>query len=101
MAVTQDECAFNANDDCPWEWCENGRMSLKQKSKGGLLMVSEFLSEHAGRLRCTKAEAEAYAAGSPNSRIAQLVEADKVEQGVEARLVLEPGRPSGANWVLT
>ena len=55
VAVTQDECAFNANDDCPWEWCENGRMSLKQKSKGGLLMVSEFLSELAGRLRCTKA----------------------------------------------
>jgi len=95
VAVTQDECAFNANDDCPWEWCENGRMSLKQKSKGGLLMVSEFLSELAGRLRCTKAEAEAYAVSNPDSRIAQLVEEDKAEQGVEARLILEPGGAAG------
>jgi hypothetical protein len=70
-------------------------MSLKQKSKGGLLMVSDFLSELAGRLRCTKAEAEAYAVSNPDSRIAQLVEEDKAEQGVEARLILEPGGAAG------
>ena len=93
--VTQDECAFNANDDVPWEWCESGRMSLKQKSKGGLLMVSEFLSELSGRLRCTKDEAAAYAAHNPDSRIAQLVKDGKAEQGVEVRLILEPGGAAG------
>ena len=66
VLVSQDECAFHGNDDCPWEWCEEGRMSLKQKSRGSLLMVSEFLSELAGRLRCSRLEAEKYATSHPD-----------------------------------
>jgi hypothetical protein len=70
-------------------------MSLKQKSRGSLLMVSEFLSEHAGRLRCSKAEAEVYAASHPGSRIAVKVAKGDAENGVEARLILEPGAAVG------
>eukprot|EP00966_Prymnesium_polylepis_P059893 1389278-Prymnesium_polylepis.1 len=22
---SQDECAFHANDDCPYEWCQEGK----------------------------------------------------------------------------
>eukprot|EP00966_Prymnesium_polylepis_P162318 3751537-Prymnesium_polylepis.1 len=58
-------------------------------------MVSEFLSELAGRLRCSRAEAMAYAAANPNSIIAARVAAGKAEDGVEARLILEPGAAAG------
>ena len=95
VVVSQDECAFHGCDDCPWEWCEEGRMSLKQKSRGSLLMVSEFLSELSGRLRCSKAEAEAYAAAHPASKIASLLVSGQAEAGVAARLILEPGATAG------
>ena len=70
-------------------------MSLKQKSRGSLLMVSEFLSEHAGRLRCSKAEAVAYAASHPHSIIAGIVAKGGAEEGMDARLILEPGAAAG------
>lgn len=89
--VSQDECAYHANDDCPWEWCKGDRQQIKQKSRGSLMMISEFLSEHAGRLCCSKAEAIAYAAAHPDSLIASKVAAGRAEEGLDARLILEPG----------
>ena len=72
VAVSQDECAFHANDDIKTEWCENNKgMSLKQKSRGALLMVSEFLSELHGRLRATTEQLKQYVAEYPDSLIAQ------------------------------
>eukprot|EP00966_Prymnesium_polylepis_P018615 428512-Prymnesium_polylepis.1 len=59
---SQDECAFHGNDDVPYEWCEGGKMSLKQKSRGPLLMVSDYLSQLNGSLRCSPAERDAYIA---------------------------------------
>ena len=97
VLVSQDECAFHGNDDCPYEWCEKGRgMSLKQKSRGTLLMVSEFLSELRGRLRCTKAEAEAYAAEYPASIIAtKLLPQYGDKWAGDCRVVIEPGTGPG------
>ena len=95
VLVSQDECAFHANDDCPWEWCEPGKMSLKQKSRGSLLMVSEFLSELAGRLRCSKDEVTKYAAEHPHSILAGKLAEGQAEEGVEARLILAPGAGAG------
>ena len=91
VLVFQDEAAFHGNDDCPYEWCEEGRMKLRPKSRGSLLMVSEFLSELGGRLMCSEGEAERYAAANPGSRIAQKVAAGKAKDGIAARLILEPG----------
>ena len=91
VLVFQDEAAFHGNDDCPWEWCEEWRMKLRPKSRGALLMVSEFLSELGGRLVCSKVEAERYAMANPGSRIAQKVAAGEAKDGVAARLILEPG----------
>ena len=97
--VGQDECAVNANDDCPYEWCEAGRMSLKSKSRGALLMVSDYLSEWRGRLRCTAAQAAEYAAEFPDSLIAQKFghELNPSDAGweLDARLILEPGAGAG------
>lgn len=91
VLVFQDEAAFHGNDDCPYEWCEEGRMKLRPKSRGALLMVSEFLSELGGRLMCSEGEAERYAAANPGTRIAQKVAAGKAKDGIAARLILEPG----------
>ena len=56
VRVSQDESAYHSNDDCKSEWAEEGKgLSIKQKSRGSLLMVSMFISELHGILRCTKA----------------------------------------------
>ena len=68
-------------------------MSLKSKSRGSMLMVSEYLSEWRGRLRCTREQAEAYAADIPSSLIAGKL-SDPWEH-LDARLILEPGTGVG------
>ena len=109
VAVSQDESAFHANDDIQTEWCENGKgMSLKQKSRGALLMVSEFLSEVHGRLRATPEQLQLYAAEHPASLVSQKLgranaehnAARPVESGAkgwagDARIILEPGAGAG------
>eukprot|EP00966_Prymnesium_polylepis_P337305 7391984-Prymnesium_polylepis.1 len=50
----QDECAFHGNDDVPYEWCEGGKMSLKQKSRGALLMVSDYTSRSSTALSAAR-----------------------------------------------
>ena len=101
VAVSQDECALHSNDDVSYEWCEGSNMSLKQKSRGSLLMVSEFLSEYKGRLRCTLAEAEAYAAEFPQSLIAEKLVVYRAQPdatkrwNLDCRLILEPGSAPG------
>lgn len=53
--VTQDECAYHSNDDTSSEWTEDGKgMSIKQKSRGALLMLSMFLSELKGVLKSSR-----------------------------------------------
>jgi hypothetical protein len=94
IVVSQDESAFHGNDDASHEWAEDGKgMSLKQKSRGTLLMVSEFLSELRGRLRATHAECATYAAANPSSLIARKMQDPKWER--DCRLILEPGAGPG------
>ena len=55
VAVSQDECSFHANDDIKTEWCENDKgMSLKQKSRGALLMVSDASSSPSCTAGCAR-----------------------------------------------
>src|SRR5690606_4251716 len=44
VLVTHDESTFNANDGKRRLWVENGKMPLRQKSKGKGIMVSGFLT---------------------------------------------------------
>ena len=57
VLVSQDESTFHANDDVSGEWMENGKgMRIKKKSRGGFIIVSMFISELRGKLRCTTSE---------------------------------------------
>lgn len=69
-------------------------MSLKQKSRGPLLMVSDYVSQLNGRLRCTRVERDAYVAEFPDSEMARRIRADTSWQA-QSRLIIEPGAGAG------
>ena len=93
--VSQDESAYHSNDDHPAEWAEEGKgMTLKQKSRGSLLMVSAFISELHGILRCTPAQRDAYIALHPQSHMAARLAVEPTWNG-SSTLILEPGAVPG------
>ena len=93
--ISQDESAYHSNDDVKSEWGEEGRgLSIKQKSRGALLMVSIFVSELNGILRCTPAQLNAYVAANPGSAIAAKIAAEPAWDG-SSTLILEPGAAPG------
>lgn len=91
--VSQDESAFHADDDTKSKcWAEDGKgLSRKQKSRGSLLMVSVFISELYGVLKCTPAQRDAYIA---DSHMAAKVSAQPSWNGSTV-LILEPGTAPG------
>jgi hypothetical protein len=87
----QDESAYHSNDDCKSEWAEDGKgLSIKQKSRGSLLMVSMFISELQGVLRCTPSQRDAYIQSNPQSHMAAKLTAQPDWDG-SSTLILEPG----------
>ena len=98
VRVSQDESTFHANDDCPGEWCEKGRgMSIKKKSRGGFIMVSMFISELQGRVRCRQEQMRAYIALHPESHMAAKLKATPSWDG-DSMLLLEPGAGKVDKW---
>ena len=65
-------------------------MGLKKKGRGSLVMVSEYLSQLNGRLRCTPAERDAYIAERPHSVLACKAAADP-SWACDCRVIIEPG----------
>ena len=57
-------------------------------------MVSEFISELHGRLRCTPAERDAYVAKHPQSEMAKRLAAEPAWNG-SAVVIIEPGAAPG------
>ena len=93
--VSQDESAFHSNEDCKSEWAEKGKgMAIKQKSRGSLLMVSAFISELHGLLRCSPAQRDAYIRDHPHSEMAAKLVAEPAWDG-SSTLILEPGAAPG------
>ena len=93
--VSQDECAYHSNDDVKSEWAEEGKgLQIKQKSRGSLLMVSAFLSELHGVLRCTTAERDAYISKHPSSAMAAKLAANPGWSG-SSTIMIEPGAAPG------
>ena len=93
--VSQDESAYHSNDDVKSEWAEQGKgLSIKQKSRGSLLMVSMFVSELRGILRANKEELAAYAEAHPSSQVAAKLAAQPTWDG-SSTLILEPGAAPG------
>ena len=93
--VSQDESAFHSNDDLASEWAEEGKgLQIKQKSRGSLLMVSAFISELHGILRCSAAERDAYITHHPNSHMAARLAAEPLWDG-SSTIIIEPGAAEG------
>jgi hypothetical protein len=93
--VSQDECAYHSNDDVKSEWAEDGKgLSIKQKSRGSLLMVSMFITELHGLLECTPAQRDEYILKHPQSHMAAKFAAEPSWNG-SSMLILEPGAAAG------
>lgn len=93
--VSQDECSYHSNDDVKSEWAEEGKgLQIKQKSRGSLLMVSAFISELKGILRCSPAQRDSYIADHPQSYMAARLAADPTWNG-SSTLIIEPGAAAG------
>ena len=93
--VSQDESAYHSNDDVKSEWAEEGKgLTIKQKSRGSLLMVSMFVSELEGILRCTVQQRDAYISAHPDCCMAAKLQA-KPDWDGSSTLILEPGAAPG------
>ena len=56
--ITHDEVCFHANDLSQTEWVAGGKQPLRQKGRGRIVHVSDFIIERTGRLCLTESERE-------------------------------------------
>ncbi|KAJ7834295.1 hypothetical protein B0H13DRAFT_223307 [Mycena leptocephala] len=54
--IAHDECCVHANDQVNFEWMREGEQPLRNKSRGRIVHVSDFILEQCGRLRLNNAE---------------------------------------------
>ena len=57
--IAHDEVCFHANDLSRTEWVAGKEQPLRQKGRGRIVHVSDFIIEHSGRLCLTESEREA------------------------------------------
>ena len=57
--IAHDEVCFHANDLSQTEWVAGGKQPLRQKGRGRIVHVSDFIMERTGRLCLTESEREA------------------------------------------
>ena len=57
--IAHDEVCFHANDLSRMEWVAGGKQPLRQKGRGRIVHVSDFIMERTGRLCLTESEREA------------------------------------------
>jgi hypothetical protein len=57
--IFHDECCVHANDQCTFVWAREGEPPLRNKSRGRIVHVSDFIIEHCGRLVLWQFEQEA------------------------------------------
>jgi hypothetical protein len=54
--ISHDECCVHANDQVNLEWMREGEQPLRNKSRGRIVHISDFILEHSGRLCLTDTE---------------------------------------------
>jgi hypothetical protein len=59
--IFHDESCFHANDQCQFVWIKDGEQPLRNKSRGRIVHVSDFIIEHSesGRLKLSPEQVEA------------------------------------------
>ncbi|KEP45695.1 hypothetical protein V565_249150, partial [Rhizoctonia solani 123E] len=88
--ITHDESCIHANERADTKWLKEGEQQLRQKSRGQLIHVSDFLTEKYGRLALTPELIE------ENNRLPERRRLAKTE----ARVIIEPGRNRADYWDL-
>jgi hypothetical protein len=48
--IFHDECCVHANDQCSHVWMREGEQPLRDKGRGRIVHISDFIIEHSGRL---------------------------------------------------
>jgi hypothetical protein len=48
--IFHNECCVHANDQCSYVWMREGEQPLRDKSRGRIVHISDFVIEHSGRL---------------------------------------------------
>lgn len=88
VPVTHDECCFHANDRQKACWIKDDEQQLRQKSRGRLIHISDFLTEEHGRLFLSPADIETNKKGPP----------EKCLKVTDARKIIEPGKNHDKWW---
>ena len=66
VLIYHDESVFHANDAQSWQWAEEDKITIRPKSQGRGLMISDFIEEHGGYLQLTTEEHEVAKLSEPN-----------------------------------
>ena len=66
VLIYHDESVFHANDAQLWQWAEEDKITIRPKSQGRGLMISDFIEEHGGYLQLTTEEHEVAKLSEPN-----------------------------------
>lgn len=88
VPVFHDECCFHANNQKDWVWLRDDEQLLRQKSRGRLIHVSDFIVEDAGRLVLNEAQIRQQEA---------LPEAERISS-YDARKIIYPGKNADPYW---
>jgi hypothetical protein len=86
--VAHDECCFHANDRPGTIWVQEGEQELRQKGRGRIIHVSDFVVEEHGRLALTPELAEV----NNNLPVGERLEV------TDARKIIEPGKNHDKWW---
>ncbi|KAF8607403.1 hypothetical protein BDV93DRAFT_591655 [Ceratobasidium sp. AG-I] len=88
IPVFHDECCFHANDQSTSSWIMEGETLLRQKGRGRLVHVSDFIVETSGRLSLTEEQIAQQKALPESERLGAW----------DARKIIYPGKNQDAYW---
>lgn len=86
-----DECCFHANDQKKSAWLTDSEQLLRQKSRGRLVHVSDFIVQDRGRIRLTDEQIAAQE---------KLPQSERLES-FDARTIIYPGKNGDKYWDMT
>ena len=66
VLIYHDESSFRANEGQSWQWAEEDRLTIRPKSQGRGLMISDFIEEHGGYLQLSPEEYEIAKISTPS-----------------------------------
>ena len=66
VLIYHDESSFHANEGQSWHWAEEDRLTIRPKTQGRGLMISDFIEEHGGYLQLSQEEHEIAKLSTPS-----------------------------------